>query len=202
MVARELERKMPASALAGPLVATTLSRLLIDPNRSQTHPRLFSEWSRAATSEDKRELLALHRGHRAAVQKVIERALRANARVVHVAVHSFTPVLDGEERNADIGLLYDPSRAWERTLCQRWQALFDDELRVRRNYPYRGTADGLTTALRRRYPAARYAGIELELGQALVARPGSARNGVVRSVERSLRALLSPFTARATSDRR
>jgi hypothetical protein len=36
---------------------------------------------------------------------------------------------------------------------------------VRRNYPYRGYADGLTTWLRKRYPDPAYAGIELEINQ-------------------------------------
>ena len=44
----------------------------------------------------------------------------------------------------------------------------DPDLRVRLNYPYRGDSDGLTTWLRRRHPAARYLGIELEINQALV----------------------------------
>ena len=38
-------------------------------------------------------------------------------------------------------------------------------MRVRFNYPYAGRADGLTTALRRRFPDAAYAGIELEINQ-------------------------------------
>jgi hypothetical protein len=44
-------------------------------------------------------------------------------------------------------------------------------LRVRRNYPYRGVADGFTTALRRRFPADLYLGIELEVNQRLLRSP-------------------------------
>jgi len=40
-------------------------------------------------------------------------------------------------------------------------------LRVRRNYPYRGAADGLTTHLRRQL-GPRYLGVELEINQALL----------------------------------
>jgi hypothetical protein len=36
---------------------------------------------------------------------------------------------------------------------------------VRRNYPYRGYADGLTTHLRRRYRGRAYIGIEIEVNQ-------------------------------------
>ena len=37
--------------------------------------------------------------------------------------------------------------------------------RVRRNYPYRGCADGFTTALHRKFSNVYYAGIELEVNQ-------------------------------------
>jgi hypothetical protein len=37
------------------------------------------------------------------------------------------------------------------------------ELRVRRNYPYLGKADGFTTYLRRHFPVDRYAGVEFEV---------------------------------------
>jgi hypothetical protein len=39
------------------------------------------------------------------------------------------------------------------------------EMRVRRNYPYLGKTDGLTTYLRRQFPAEQYLGIELEVNQ-------------------------------------
>ena len=47
------------------------------------------------------------------------------------------------------------------------------DLRLRRNYPYRGRSDGLTAALRRRHPDAAYVGIELEVNQRFVERRGA-----------------------------
>jgi hypothetical protein len=47
------------------------------------------------------------------------------------------------------------------------------QLRLRRNYPYRGRSDGLTALLRRRHPDDAYAGIELEVNQAIVAAGGA-----------------------------
>ena len=41
-------------------------------------------------------------------------------------------------------------------------------LRVRRNYPYAGWTDGLTTYLRTRFPPQRYVGIEIEINQRFV----------------------------------
>lgn len=88
--------------------------------------------------------------------------------VLHLSVHSFTPVFDGVPRTADVGLLYDPRREGERRLCLAWQASLSTaapELRVRRNYPYRGVADGLVTHLRRTLRSERYIGVELEVNQ-------------------------------------
>ncbi len=106
-------------------------------------------------------------------QRVIGRHPRASAgqRVIHISSHSFTPVLDGTARTADVGLLYDPPRSGERALAAHWQAAFAAQapgLRVRRNYPYEGKDDGLTAALRRACSPAQYVGIELEVSQRFV----------------------------------
>jgi predicted N-formylglutamate amidohydrolase len=85
--------------------------------------------------------------------------------------HSFTPVFNGRVRNADVGLLYDPARPGEVAMAACWKAAFAGHasaLRVRRNYPYAGKNDGLTSSLRRRFAPGHYVGIELELNQALV----------------------------------
>ena len=92
----------------------------------------------------------------------------ATTRVLHISSHSFTPRLDGIERRADVGLLYDPRRAGEQRFCLAWKRALESAspgLVVRRNYPYRGSADGLTTHLRRRFAERSYSGIELEVNQ-------------------------------------
>jgi predicted N-formylglutamate amidohydrolase len=56
--------------------------------------------------------------------------------VVRLSRLSFTPMLDGEVRDADVGLLFDPRHEAEARLCAAWQsALLARDLRVRRNYP-------------------------------------------------------------------
>jgi hypothetical protein len=87
--------------------------------------------------------------------------------VLHIGSHSFTPSLDGVVRNADVGLLYDPRRLREAAFCDAWLAALEARGagRVRRNYPYAGTSDGLPTLLRHRYGADDYLGIELEVNQ-------------------------------------
>ena len=163
-LAREL-----AEALAAPLFFSTTSRLLIDLNRSIGHPNLYSEATRSAPVAVRREILEKHYlPYRDEVEAHIAAAIARGSRVIHLASHSFTPVLEGEVRNADIGLLYDPARPGEVELCRRWQARLQTqtpEVKVRRNYPYTGRSDGFTAYLRRRFPAGVYVGIELEINQ-------------------------------------
>jgi predicted N-formylglutamate amidohydrolase len=166
--ALRLARDM-AQALSAPLYACTVSRLLIEVNRSPHHRQLYAAQVRAAPLHVRRELLdQYYLPYRNRVQACIADAISRGARVVHVSCHSFTPELDGAVRNADIGLLYDPRRPGERTLRGHWRAACKRAapgLKVRMNYPYAGTADGFTTYLRRQFAAERYIGIELELNQ-------------------------------------
>lgn len=184
--------RMLASSLGAGLIALTTTRLLIEPNRSPGHRKLFSEWSAALGRTERQAVIERHYlPHR---QRVIDAVEARTPRTVHhIAVHSFAPVVDGAPRNADIGLLYDPARPRERTLCLRWVKILgviDPELRVRRNYPYRGASDGLTTALRQRFPASRYLGIELEINQALLTGPSALRRRTMATVAQSLHRLL------------
>lgn len=148
-----------------------MSRLLIDLNRSLHHPALFSEFCDPLGDEQRRALVTrYHEPFRQRVRRQIEVQLSRGHAVLHLSVHSFTPVLNGQVRSTDLGLLYDPGRDQEATRCARWCRRLSSTvrgLRVRRNYPYRGTADGHTTALRRLFRSELYAGIELELNQSL-----------------------------------
>lgn len=158
-----------AASLPAPLVSSTVSRLLVDLNRSLTHPQVFSVNLQGASAEIKARIVEQHyRPYRDAVEMQVKLGAEQGKRVVHVSCHSFTPVLDGTERNCDIGLLYDPARHPEVGLSKAWQAAIhanNPPLKVRRNYPYAGKNDGLTTALRRRFSADDYVGIELEINQ-------------------------------------
>jgi predicted N-formylglutamate amidohydrolase len=167
LMAQELSASFDA-----PLVASTVTRLLVDLNRSIGHPRLHAEAVRKAPRTERDRIIAEHyRPHRAKVEDLIRRAIAHGQRVIHVASHSFTPELNGKVRTADVGLLYDPSRAGERRLCARWKAALAEALpylRVRRNYPYSGKADGLIPYLRSRFQHSAYLGIEIEINQAIV----------------------------------
>jgi len=190
-VAREL-----AQALSAPLHVCTVSRLLIEMNRSPRHPNLYSEVTREAPAELRRELFErYYLRYRDAVELRIGEAVSQGARVVHISSHSFTPELHGVARDADVGLLYDPRRAGERSLCRRWRAACKQaapELKVRMNYPYAGTADGFTVYLRRRFPAENYVGIELEINQRHALSSAEHWSALRLAVIRSLQEALLP----------
>ncbi len=189
-----------AKAFSAPLVAATVSRLLIDLNRSVGHPRLYFEATARTPDEVRNQILArYYLPYRARANDHLKQAIAGRGRVIHVSSHSFTPELDGKLRTADIGLLYDPARPGEVDLCERWKAALlacAPGLTVRRNYPYAGRGDGLTAWFRRRLPDGTYVGIELEVNQKHVVPAGrtwSALRKVI--VESLLRALASRRTA-------
>jgi predicted N-formylglutamate amidohydrolase len=115
--------KALAGAFAAPLIASTVSRLLIDLNRSLHHPRAFFEATRDADASLRAKIVAEHyQPYRTEVEHLVARSVARGHRVIHISSHSFTPVLDGIVRVADVGLLYDPIRRGEVALCARWKA--------------------------------------------------------------------------------
>jgi predicted N-formylglutamate amidohydrolase len=165
-----------ARAFRAPLVTSTISRLLIDLNRSIGHPHLFSVATRGAPAKLRAKIVEQHYlPYRLHVERLVRQSVSRGRRVIHVSSHSFTPELDGKVRRADVGLLYHPARRGETELCARWKAsltAFDPALRVRRNYPYAGKEDGLASHLRLRFPRGVYVGIELEVNQRIVLAAG------------------------------
>jgi predicted N-formylglutamate amidohydrolase len=155
--------------LSAPLVAGTTTRLLADLNRPPGDRALFSEITRGLEPGRREEILRRHhRPHWERVRAVLREAARVNDPVLHLGVHSFTPRWRGEARRCDVGLLYDPARSLERGFASSLREAIlrrDPSLVVRRNYPYRGNAAGLTTTLRGELPASHYLGIELEVNQ-------------------------------------
>ncbi len=192
-LARDLARRFGA-----PLFYSTISRLLVDLNRSPGHPRLHAECIRRLPEAIRQRILDRHYlPYRARAEAAIGAAIADGQRVIHLSSHSFTPVLDGVVRAAEVGLLYDPARAGEAALCQAWRACLKDrapDLRVRRNYPYTGKSDGLTACLRRRFAAHAYLGIELEINQAIVLAGGRRWRQVRALVVASLAEALELWT--------
>jgi predicted N-formylglutamate amidohydrolase len=189
VVARDL-----GAALAAPVVASTTSRLLIDLNRSLSNRNAWSDATRGLPTAVRDRIVRRHYApHREQVEAIVAGAVADGHRAIHVASHSFTPILDGRVRTADVGLLYDPARAAEAALAARWKDAFADVapgLRVRRNYPYAGKNDGLTSSLRRRFSAARYVGMEIEVNQAYVIARGLPWRRVRAAIVATLRSAI------------
>ena len=184
-----------SKSFKAPLVASTTTRLLVDLNRSSHHSRLHGETVRQSSREVREQILADHYlPYRGEVESLVSKATAGGQRVIHISSHSFTPELNGQVRTADIGLLYDPSRAGEVHFCGAWKAALEGanpHWRVRRNYPYRGKDDGFMPYLRRRFRPTSYVGVELEVNQAIVLGPSQHWTELRKAVLTSLRIALA-----------
>lgn len=163
------------------------TRLLIEPNRSLGSPQLFSEYSNDLTVEEKQWLVAnYYQPYRNLVEEEIEEHIQNGYKVIHLSMHSFTPVWNGKEREVEIGLLFDNQRSSEKQFCERWIEQLQSSCNhtIRPNEPYHGADDGLTTYLRTRFTEEEYLGIEIEVSQKFGVEErkeivGSLRDGLV-----------------------
>lgn len=147
------------------------SRLLIDLNRSLHNPKVFSRFTKPLSKHEK-ELIVKHyyQPYRDKIYDYFAKKIKEGKRIYHFSIHSFTPVMNGVTRNADFGLLYDPKRVNEKQLARQLYHLLkqqNSKWRIRMNYPYHGTSDGLTTTLRQYFKPDDYLGLEIEINQAL-----------------------------------
>ena len=174
-----------AARLGTPCHLGQWSRLVIDLNRSPDHPKLIAPVSFGITipgnqdvdhGEIARRLRRWWKPYRSRAMSDVSRLIARHGCCLQLSIHSFTPVVDGVIRRADIGLLYDPAHAGERAFAQQLRAaLAPSGLGIYMNEPYRGTSDGFTTSLRAHHPHARYAALEIETNQRLLRTPSSTR---------------------------
>lgn len=163
-----------AARLSVPIVFSTVTRLLMDLNRSIGQADLLSEFTRDLPEQILDAMLAEHyTPHRQSVERVVQAAVCTGHTVLHFGVHSCVDRLNDQDRDLDVSLLFDETRERESALCEHFRSKLnetDDSLRCPFNVPYRGSDDGLTTTLRNRFKADEYLGIEIELRQGLVCR--------------------------------
>lgn len=157
-----------------PVHFATVTRLLADLNRGPASPTLLSEFSSRLKGEARDRMLArYHMPYRTLAEEQVNSLIaRQGPPVLHLSIHSFTPVFDGVVRDVEIGLLYDPESPLELDFCTRLGAILEASgrnWRVRHNYPYRGTGEGLIQTLREKLTPGSYAGINLEFPQGLYA---------------------------------
>jgi len=159
--------------------ASKFSRLVVDMNRSSTSKSFYSEYTSSLPNTVKARMLSLWEKYREKIESFVagkipekqrKAAKEAPLKVIHLGIHSFTPVLNGVERDADVGILYDPSRPAEAQIAENLIKSIKERapwLKIRKNYPYLGKSDGLTTTLRQKFGPS-YAGLEIEINQKLL----------------------------------
>ncbi len=149
-------------------ISSNISRLLVDLNRSTTNEQIFSKYLKDLGEEDRLEILeSYYYPYRKKVERYISEQVESNS-VLHLSIHTFTPVLHGKERNLDIGILFDPARNSEQVFSNYLKAHLSEklpEMLVMHNLPYHGTDDGFTLALREKFENQYYMGIEIEINQ-------------------------------------
>lgn len=101
-----------ARALGAPAVLATFSRLLVDPNRPEDSPTLFRTEADGVPvelnakidgRERERRLSGFYRPFHAAVDRELS---RCSASIV-LAVHTYTPLYEGQKREVELGVLFD-----------------------------------------------------------------------------------------------
>lgn len=185
----DLARRLKTSAIGG-----RFSRLLIDYNRRVDDPTLIRSeaggvalpWNAGLRPEEvERRILTYHAPYHEAIDRLILRRLVRGVRPLLLAIHSFTPVYDGEIRRFDIGVLYERHPRRARRLGR---ALREAGWKVRYNQPYSGMA-GMMYAVDRHGSHHRLPCLELEVNDRLF----EQRSFVTRlgsTVARTLRDLL------------
>lgn len=173
--------------------SSEVSRLLIELNRSLHHKNLFSEFTRILPKSEKEHLISsYYSDYRNDVKSKIKSFIDGDEQVVHISVHSFTPILNTVERRCDVGLLFDSKIKEEKAFCKLLKdqiKTLDPELNVRYNYPYLGKADGFTSYLRKQFPK-NYIGIELEVNQKLLLK-NSMDSSVNQTLFKSIEKIIS-----------
>src|SRR5690554_303575 len=148
--------------------SSTTSRLLIELNRSLHHRNLFSEFSKKLSKENKDQLIqSYYLTYRHKIENQIMEFISSEEKVLHVSVHSFTPVLNEDVRNSDLSLLFDSRKTSEKQFCKDFKTSIlkkNPEYRIKFNYPYLGKSDGFTSYLRKLFPKI-YLGIKFKFNK-------------------------------------
>ncbi|NIL99528.1 MAG: N-formylglutamate amidohydrolase [Acidobacteria bacterium] len=167
------------------------SRLWIDLNRPAGDPMLVRKtieghplsWNAGVDEREiERRYAAIHVPYHREVDRQIARRLERGVRPVLLAVHTYTPRLNGRLRTFDAGVLYDENRGEAMRLAA---ALRGAGLEVRYNQPYSGRR-GLMYSIDRHGRHYRLPCLELEINQALFSRPGKPTR-LARAVAHGLR---------------
>jgi len=135
-----------AAHLDAPAVLSTFSRLVIDPNRGTDDPTLLMQLYDGTVIPGNRRIDAAERARRLSLlyepyHDMVDRLAAAHDPVVYVAIHSFTPRLNGRTaRPWNIGILHGHDDRFSRVLIDRLAE--EADLVVGDNEPYSGSLEG------------------------------------------------------------
>jgi len=144
-----------ADSLDGPLVSTTVSRLIIDCNREEHRTDLIpalSETTEIAGNENLTDaektfrLDLAHRPFHKAIDKVLDLRKESGVPTALVSIHTYTPVFKGKARPWEIGLISETDRRLADCVIGDLKARGD--LTVGDNEPY-APCDGVYYTVRR-----------------------------------------------------
>lgn len=174
--ARDVALAMSAT-LDAPLVASRVSRLVYDCNRSAGARGAVPEKSEsycipgnAGISEADRQTRAgrYYAPFHDALGSTIDTRINAGRPPVIVTIHSFAPVYDGKKRDLDIGVIHDSDARFAEGLLK--VAETDARFRVRRNEPY-SALDGVTHTLTEQAISRDLLNVMIEIRNDLIATP-------------------------------
>lgn len=135
-----------ADSLGVTAVVQNYSRLVVDCNRQLMDPGAFLEYGDGILVPGNRNLhqaekdlraSALYWPYHAAIEEQIERLRKAGPLPAFISIHSFTPVLNGESRALQIGVLWDKDESLREIFLEDFRAA---GYYVGDNEPYSGKA--------------------------------------------------------------
>ena len=133
-----------AERLDAPAMMSHFSRLIVDPNRQPDNPTLIPEISdgvivpgnRGLTDEQVEVRLdTFFRPYHRAINLQLDKMQESGPAPALISMHSFTPVMKGEERPWEIGILWNRDPRLPQPLMARLRA---EGLSVGDNLPYSG----------------------------------------------------------------
>lgn len=135
-----------AESLGVTAVTQNYSRLVVDCNRQLMDPSAFLEYGDGILVPGNRNLhlaekdmraSALYWPYHCAIDEQIQRLRKARPLPVFISIHSFTPVLNGESRQWQIGVLWDKDENVKQVFLEGFR---DAGYYVGDNVPYSGKA--------------------------------------------------------------
>lgn len=165
--AEPVTRKL-ADLLCAPAVLGGVSRLVVDLNRDGEDASAFPTLSDGTTVPANRELGEAERRARLeayfqpyhrAIEEQVSRLTSAGVAPILLAIHSFTPVMNGQARPWHVGILSNRDRRLADKLIQALAA--EGDLSVGDNQPYSGRDLAYTTNRHAQARGLAHAGIEI-----------------------------------------